>query len=265
MNRQPLIYGIILLWTLTLIGCVTGSTPPSDTGPDTQAVQDTTGPDTQAVQDTTGPDDTPPAHSRTGNEKYDWTLPNDAPARHADCAAPDSNAYGPSYPWQGFTVSGTTYSCNRCPNGRKEIQGHWRAVFDDTDPTVLYEKDPTYRERVIFNGNQFSMRLNGQDLGQSVDATIEGWYFCGQKPEADNETVFFIVTSAAPDNAFAYETGYVFTSDLLTSDGGGGLLWAWYSGIVTVAGSSWGGTAPYCLIGTMVGDKPCVDPFATTE
>ena len=219
----------------------------------------TTTPDTATPTDT----NTTPTHTMTSSAKFDWSLPDTAPTRDASCEAPGTDTYGASYPWQGFTYAGTTYTCNRCPGGDPVIQGDWRAVFDENgeDPTVPYDKDPTYRELLSFSGNTFVMELEGKDLGANVRATISGWYFCSSKPETGNAAKFFIVTGAEPEGAFSYESGMVFTADLLSNELQTSLLFLGYGGVVTTGGGTHDFSAPYCKVGTTIGETPCEDPF----
>ena len=202
-----------------------------------------------------------PTHTRTSSAKYEWSVPAEAPARNAACGPADSSTYGPSLPWQGFTHQDKTYTCNRCPGGDPVIQGSWRAVFDETDPTLPYDQDPTYQERLIFDGNRFTMDMDGKDLGEQVRATVTGWYFCSAKPETGNASKFFILTSVEPEGAFGWETGMVFTADLLSNELQTALFFGWYPQVVTQGGENYGGTQPYCRTGTLVGEKPCDDPF----
>ena len=195
-----------------------------------------------------------------GSAKYEWSIPSTEPARNPECKERKTEVYGPSVPWEGFTHQGKTYSCNKCPGGDELLQGAWRAVFDVDDPTVAYEADPSYREYLKFDGNTFRNIIQGNDLGQTVTAVIEGWFFCSSKPETVNETKFFILTKVEPEGAFGWETGFVYSADTLMSDPNNMLL-GWYDGIVTTSGGKYGGTAPFCRIGTDVAGIPCTDPF----
>jgi hypothetical protein len=211
-----------------------------------------------------GPDitGTPPGDVTRANSsaKFEWSIPASVPSRNPECKPVKPEVHGPSVPWSGFTHKGLTYTCNKCPGGDELLQGEWRAVFDVDDPTVPYEGDPTFREYIQFNGNTFRNILEGEDLGTKVGAVIEGWFFCSSKPETVNETKFFVLTKVEPEGAFGWETGFVYSADTLMSDPNNMLL-GWYDGVVTSAGGKYGGTAPYCRIGSEVGDIPCTDPF----
>jgi hypothetical protein len=191
---------------------------------------------------------------------YRWSLPTVPPTRNSECTPANTESYGPSVPWTGFTFDGTTFTCNRCPGGDQLLQGKWRAIFDVDDPNAPYGPDPTFKETLEFDGNTFRNVLHGVDLGGTVTATIEGWFFCSSKPESVNETKFFVLTKVAPEGAFGWESGHVFTADTLMSDPHNMLL-GWYDGVVTSAGSGWAGTAPYCRIGQEANGILCEDPF----
>jgi len=151
-----------------------------------------------------------------------------------------------------------------------ELQAQWRAVFGTSDdPDEPYGPDPTFKERMDFAGNTFQWTLSGKDplpSGPTVNATISGWYWCGDQPEVPNKTVWFVLTSVQPEGSFGWETGFVFTADVLfngTIDPTG-LLLGWYDGVVIANGPPYGGTAPYCRIGENYYGKACTDPFVTT-
>jgi len=195
-----------------------------------------------------------------GSDKYEWSIPSASPERNAECKPQNTETYGPSVPWEGFTHKGMTYTCNKCPGGDELLQGEWRAVFDVDDPTVSYDADPSYREYLKFDGNTFRNIIAGEDLGKQVTAVIEGWFLCSSKPETVNETKFFILTKVEPEGAFGWETGFVYSADTLMSDPNN-ILIGWYDGVVTTSGGKYGGTAPFCRIGMDVGGIPCTDPF----
>ena len=93
---------------------------------------------------------------------------------------------------------------------------------------------------------------------------MSGWYWCSSKPEVGNETKVFIVTELTPGDAFGYEPGYVFTTDLLNSTEGGDKFAFWF-----YEGFNTGDQVAeiYCRIGgdvaTRSGDvKACAEPWA---
>ena len=204
------------------------------------------------------------AHAVTSSDKFGWNIPDTKPEPNSECTSDiESLTSENSIPWQGFQVNGTTYTCNRCPEGTAIFQGDWRAMYDreSSDPNVPYDLDPTMRETLTMDGNTFRMHLSGMDLGAPTEAYVDGWVFCSDKPETVNKAVFFVVTSAVPEGAFGWETGLVFTADVMAD--GNGLFMGWYEGIVTVGGQAWGGTQEYCPIGGNSADGiSCDDPFA---
>ena len=203
-------------------------------------------------------------HTVTENATYKWKIPATAPTRNADCTSTiDASTSANAVPWKGFEYDGTVYSCNTCPQGRELVQGAWRALYDrvNSDPAVAYDKDPTAKETMTFAGNQFQMHIFGQDLNAAVDATVEGWYWCGDQPEVPNKAVFFVLTKVSPEGAFGWNTGFVFTADVLANSKG--MAFGWYDKVVTSAGSSYGGDQEYCPIGGVSADDiACTDPFA---
>lgn len=193
---------------------------------------------------------------------YKWSIPDTPPTPNAQCKAPTEADLGSYYEWDGFTYDGTTFTCNFCPKGQPDYQGAWRAIFDrqGDDPTIPYDKDPTYREKLEIHGNAFTWTMDGDDLGKNVHAVVKGWYWCGSKPEVYNESRVFVVTSVEPEGAFGWDKGLVTTADVLYSDPNG-LLYNDYGGFVTDSGD-WVLNQPYCRIGLQYGGKACVDPFA---
>ncbi len=194
---------------------------------------------------------------------YKWSIPDTPPTPNPECKAPIDEDLGDYYEWDGFTHDGKTFSCNFCPKGHPDFQGSWRAIFDrqGDDPTIPYDKDPTYKEKLEIHGNAFTWTMDGDDLGKNVHAVVKGWYWCGSKPEVYNESRVIVVTSVEPEGAFGWEKGVVITADILYSQPNG-LLYADYGGFVTEAGSNWVLNQPYCRIGLQYGGKACDDPFA---
>jgi hypothetical protein len=204
-------------------------------------------------------------HKMTSSSTFDWSIPQTAPPRNAGCAAPLTDNPGAAYPWTGFTHAGTTYTCNRCPSGRTQWHATWRAIFvgadNELDVDAAHPSDASYTETLEFNGNAFRNVIHGTDLGQTVTAVIEGWYFCGQKPEVNNESTFIIVTSVTPPGAFGFDEGLLYTADILGTEAGESILYSYYEDVVTSSGPGWAGTQPYCRVGVNYFGKPCTDPF----
>jgi len=209
-------------------------------------------------------DDAPPPAEDTSGPDTDSMAPSDAPtpARNEACGDFDDGTYGEKVPWTGFEHEGTTYTCNACRGGLPEFQGTWRLLdFDTEDPEEPLTDGWT--QTFTFDGNLWQQRATWQSGGATEQASMEGWYWCGSKPEVNNEAKVFVVADLSPSDAFGYTAGYVFTADLLSSaDGGDRLAFLFYDGFNT-------GDQPaevYCRVGSTVTtqaleEKACTDPF----
>ena len=169
-----------------------------------------------------------------------------------------------------YCQDGQSYTCNRCPGGDGLIQGTWRLIdFDTEDPGVTLSTlcaDSTnclHRETLTFDGNSFSQRLEGIDLGSPISATINGWYFCSDVAELADKPKIFVVSSVSPPGAFGYDDNLAFTSfTRLAVDSDNRLDWNYSMGVNEGAWVD----AIYCRVGTIIttlsGDQvPCTDPF----
>jgi len=179
------------------------------------------------------------------------------------CESPVSEeVLGATVPWTGLACEDVTYSCNRCPGGDVHLVGTWRHIHGGTeDPETPL--DDGYRERLVFDGNTWSQHSDGFDivLGENLTVDVEGWYFCGDKPEIDNKATVFMATSVSYEGGFGWEAGLVFSAEPL-KDGADKLLFRWREGL---------NAGPYtddiyCRIGseieTLAGEtKACTDPF----
>ncbi|GEM_PF-2235252 len=146
-----------------------------------------------------------------GSSSADAATAGDAgPAgRNAKCTNFDDGVYGKKRAWAAFTHKGTTYTCNVCRGGRKDLQGTWRLVdFDTEDPrTPLKSKDGSlYRETISIDGNHWSSRLVGKDLGKAVDAKLDGYYFCSDIAEVKGEPTIFVQQTVTPEGAFGNDS-----------------------------------------------------------
>ncbi|MDP6946610.1 MAG: hypothetical protein QF464_20845 [Myxococcota bacterium] len=182
--------------------------------------------------------------------------------RDEACDEYDDGTYGARVPWTGFEYDGTTYTCNGCRGGLSDLHGTWRLLdFDTEDPDVALAD--SWTQTFTFDGNTWRQEATWQAGGAPRAESMEGWYWCGSKPELQNEAKVFVVTGLTPSDAFGYVEGYVFTADLLSSaDGGDRLAFLFYEGFNT--GSQL--AEVYCRVGTSVttlaGEtKPCIDPF----
>jgi hypothetical protein len=179
------------------------------------------------------------------------------PGRNPACGPYDNGTYGQKVPWTGFEQGGKTYTCNACRGGYAVDQGSWRAIdFATEDPTTPLGDD--YKEALTFDGNTFSMHISGLDLGAPTEAVIEGWMWCADPAEMKSGNSVFVVTKVQPEGAFGWNSGLVFSGNLKHS-GANLLAWGFFMGFE----KDWVGEALYCRIGTMIGSKPCEDPFGT--
>ena len=179
------------------------------------------------------------------------------------CESPISEeVLGTTVPWTGLACEDAVYQCNRCPGGDVHLVGEWRHIHGATeDPDTPLDDD--YRERLVFDGNTWSQHSTGFDivLGKSLTVDVEGWYFCGDKPEIDNKANVFLATDVSYEGGFGWESGLVFSAEPL-KDGADKLLFRWREGL---------NEGPYtddiyCRIGseieTLAGEtKACTDPF----
>ena len=199
----------------------------------------------------------------TSSAQYKWSIPDQAPARNPNCEPGETGIYGAYVEWKGFVHDGTTYTCNACPGGRELWQGTWRAVAADADPTVPFD-DPSYAERIIINGNTWTMDISNDAEGSH---RFEGFYWCGQKPEVNNETNMFVFTKVSQEGAFGWSTGGAFSVVVLESGSNiDGILMGWKDGVDTNFSGLGDFSAPFCRVGTTVYNEdgepnPCTDPF----
>ncbi|MGM0575931.1 MAG: hypothetical protein ACQEXJ_09405 [Myxococcota bacterium] len=218
--------------------------------------------------DTAGTPDT-----STGPDTVNGCIPKSEPApalatRNAACRAPEfEDTCGPTVPWQGFTHQGTTYTCNRCPYGQEVVEASWRNIRGDTEDPDDPLDPADYRERFTFSGNTWRQRSEGTDsaTGQSVSAVIEGWYFCGVKPENPKETRVLVVTDVEPEGAFGFTEGLVYSADFLIDPTvPTKMAFGYYDGLNAPEDSY--RIDVYCRVGTTIQtldgeQKPCTDPF----
>lgn len=225
----------------------------SDSDSDTT---DTTGGDSSDTADTNV---TPGTSAVTG---VNTNVTVTTPTRNAGCDNTDvDNAnHGAKYPWGGATINGTTYTCDRCPNGLADFQGKWRAhgfAADGETPDYSKGGDATTddAEVLFIDGNTWYSQLHDQQEGKSVET--RGWFFCSQKPEHPNEHLFWYTIEAKPEGQLGATSGEYNESDVILSQGGDKKLIAWYD---TVGGAS-SASIGYCKIGTVSNGQTCNNPF----
>ncbi len=203
----------------------------------------------------------------TSSAQYNWSIPATAPAVNPGCDAPDAGIYGAYVEWNGFTIDNETYTCNACPGGRELWQGTWRAMATDHNPEAPFA-EAGYAERLIINGNTWTMDLNSEIDGQH---RFEGYFWCGRKPEVNNETTQFVFTKVSKEGAFCWNAGGVFSVTVLEATGSvNELLTIWKDGFDTTYTGLGDFAAPYCRVGVPVSDydddgnvvtRDCPDPF----
>ena len=183
-------------------------------------------------------------------------------ARNPECDPSSTSGEGAGVPWEGFRVEGDDYTCNTCQGGLEALQGTWRLIdFATEDPDVPLEDG--WGQSFVFDTNTWRQVARWQEGTVEVEATLSGWYWCGSKPELNNEAKVFVVTALSPPDAFGYAQGDVFTADLLNSTEDGDKLAFWF-----YAGFNRGEQLAeiYCRVGasvtTLAGEvKPCLTPF----
>ncbi len=246
---------------------------------DTKVVADTTQATTADTQPTTGDATTTQAETTVAETTATETTADvpdgtsaltgvntkvtvTAPTPNASCATADQlepPTGGAAYPWGGLTVGATTYTCNGCPDGLKELQGSWRlhgflpAPNDDT-PDYAWPDPATDGGFVLrVDGNTFYTR--DVDPQQSTNEVSRGWYFCSMKPENGQKHLYWVNTETDPSGG----AGDVTRTDRILTDGSDRLLVFFFDDPAT-------GTSnfpyPLCRIGSTVGDQTCTDPFA---
>jgi hypothetical protein len=196
---------------------------------------------------------------------HQWSIPPAAPPPAAECKAADTKIYGNSYAWMGFTFDGTTWSCNTCPGGKAGFQGIWNFTYDPDHVSQWHPddgKDFIARDLLVVDGNRWTEH---QKMSDGAEVTVEGWYFCGSKPEIENETVQFVVTqvTASTADTLDWEVGAVFSADVLVGDQSSNeLLWGYYFDVETVntPGADWN-TAPFCRVCETVQGETCPNPY----
>ena len=254
-----------LIWTLLVGGMVWGCG-----GPEAETSTDATLSDVGAVFGDTS--DGAEADSSTRRQRMpqpdavDTSALPDTSAdlvRDPGCDPADRAGDGAKVPWEGFRYEETLYTCNTCRDGLADMQGTWRLVdFDTEDPEVVLTDE--WQQTFTFDGNTWRQEARWVTGGVAQEASMSGWYWCSTKPEVGNETKVFIVTDLTPNDAFGYEPGYVFTTDLLNSTEGGDKLAFWfYEGFNTGEQVA----EIYCRVGddvtTLSGEvKPCSAPWA---
>jgi len=236
-------------------------------GGDEKTTSDTTSPTTTTTTttttDTSQPDTTNPQTSAlTGVSKP--TNPDPEPTPNAGCSGPQVQNYTPTggfeYPWQGATAGATTYTCDGCKTGDPKLQGAWRVhgFADSGDPDYSFPDPLTdYAETLKVDGNTFEIHIRDQHAAEGEkDQLIRGWYFCAQKPEANNEHLFWVITDVDQGTD---QPGDVIESDVFLGSGDN-IATYWFASV----GASENDQAQYCKIGSTNSanaDQTCTSPF----
>ncbi len=205
---------------------------------------------------TVGGDIAVPADVATGS------VPDGTVTSNPQCAPGDEGVYGTVIPWNGLDYEGKTYTCDECPGGIEQLQGTWR--FYDCDPGVTVPASSEYAEVLIFDGNTWTNRVAGTDLGQWVDATSTGFYFCSQKPENEKEVKVFVTQTMEPAGAWGRVVGDVWSSDIVGIETGMNDFLAWfYDGIATQeTDDDWYFNGCFCKVGDQLNGETCANPFS---
>ncbi len=186
------------------------------------------------------------------------------PTRNAACSNDEFfTGTGAKYPWGGFTMGDTTYTCNACPNGDPQLAGAWRAFeFDEEDDLEDYDKpDPSdYAEVITIDGNTFKYEIF-DSAGSPKDIVARGYYACLQQPEHPNKHYLWVVTEGQGTGQW-YSTGGSFGSDVILIMQNDWRAY-WFNDIRTTNAEKPKGDdeKPYCKVGTSKNGKDCVNPF----
>ncbi|MFO0747687.1 MAG: hypothetical protein U1F43_18780 [Myxococcota bacterium] len=236
-----------------------------DTGSGTDATNTTNG-------DTSTGDVAPGTSALTGvNTNVTKTNPNPTNA-NCDLSTAINNTSGAKYPWGGLTVSGRTYTCNGCPNGYAIAQGEYRAHgFSDSNGAACAAQgddctsdfsfpnpDTDLAEYFAFDGNTWKRQYH--DVKGNKQATANGWYFCGMKPEGPQAHVVWYTLSASGDADIAAKDQIVESDVILGSENDIHIFW--FDDVNAINGTTPGIAFDYCKIGTSdPNGVACDNPF----
>lgn len=236
-------------------------------GPDDETKTDATTPTTTAT-DTASPNDT------TGSQTSQLTgvttpaSPDPEPTANAGCAGATNLTYAPTeglaYPWQGLDLGAKDYTCNGCKSGDPNLQGSWRVHgFANPDGTGDMDYDhpdalTDYGETLKIDGNTFEVHIRDatQPEGER-DSIYRGWYFCSQKPEQNNEHLYWVVTEVDDGEQ---TVGTVIETDVVLTGGANNINMYWYE----APGAPQSLNLQYCRVGTTNPDNNaqiCNAPF----
>ena len=274
---------IALAAPLVLLGCGTNTKVVSDDGATTDAsagggtaggtagsdAATTTGGTTGTGGDTTG-GGTATGGTTTGGTTTGGTTTGGTTGGTGDKAcAGAKEPTGKGVPFPGVEVSknGTNYNftCTMCPGGDAglKIEGKYRLYNPNGEPPDVTNPPPSeYRETITFAGNQITGRIF-DPKSDNVDATYEGFYFCGNPDEKgklpDYYNTFFVYTKVEPKGAYGITAGTVDPCFLGVSSTLGA------QDILIDCNFEWDAQSTqksaFCKTGQTVYGKPCEDPF----
>ena len=240
-------------------GGTTNNTTDTSTSTDTS-----TGGDTNTGGGDTGPStDTGGGGSATQSEltgvETNVSVTPVTPNASCDASEVDNTDHGATYPFGGLEVEGTSYTCNKCPNGNKELQGSWRTHGwkADNEDEVDYSigSEATDANVLLVDGNTFSYEVRQTDGANYI---ARGYYVCTQKPEHPNEHIFWQVVETEPANVLGTpDVPGLWRTDVVLNSGPDNILLFWFAALTGDQQYSLG----YCRVGSTVGDQTCNNPL----
>jgi len=189
----------------------------------------------------------------------DMSVPDGAALVCSGDLIPGNN--GATYPFQGLTSHGYTFSCTTCPTGLAWLTGNW--VFYNGSPA----NEDNFTDVLYFDGNNFIETLVGIDEGTDpnnpIEATVKGYYFCPPESEQPQEMIMiWVVTDVDPPGAFGNSVGDAYPLNIMETIAGtydDTLLWFdfdWEGSSKLAPGNQF----TYCKPGANIEGETCMLP-----
>lgn len=180
--------------------------------------------------------------------------------RNPKCGPFDDGTSGKKHAWSGYSADNFTFTCNTCRGGYASLKGTWRFIdFKTEDPATDLQG---YAETLQFDGNSWRNHLKGKDNNVQTDATVDGWYFCGdavEMPVSKMAHEVLVVENAVPNGAFGNTIGDAYGVSIKTSTVNSDLI---AIGLYDAIDGKYLYENSYCRIGSTIKGHPCSDPFA---
>jgi len=141
---------------------------------------------------------------------------------------------GHSYPFQGLSAEGKTFTCTACPTGFNKLNDEWLWFVEDENGNLTLDlKAAGYdmtSDELTFNGNTFAEVISGIDsgTGQQVTQRIEGYFVCPTPAEMPSLQFIWVITKADPEGAFGNKTGDTYPYAQLDSTAGVNDMMLWF-------------------------------------